>query len=334
MSDTRALMSYWTEKITIGNLQFPRFIGGPLDGITDSPFRQLVRTFSQDELLYTEMRHVACVANDKGAAKALFFQQNERPLNYQVAANKIEYIARACERIMLAGVDIVDLNIGCPAKNVIQSGSGSALMADPSRLEAILKEFRKLLSIPFTVKIRAGFKCKNAIEIAKLAQDCGADAIAIHPRLQTQRFEGRPDYELTAQVKKAVSIPVIVSGGIVNWTTARLVYEQTGVDGYLIGRGIWGKPWKLQELQENSIGRKFDVNVATTMAYARKHLDLMIEYYGKSGLFNFRKHLPLYLRGLKDASILRAELVTNPCINQVRDTLSTLEKAYLPATSD
>ena len=141
-------MGFWEEKIKIGNREFPRFIGGPLDGITDSPFRALVRDFSKEELLYTEMRHVACVANDKGAQKALLFDQLERPLNYQVSANNTKFIERACERILEAGVDAIDLNIGCPAKNVVNSGSGSALMADIPRLTEIVTLFRKVIPIP------------------------------------------------------------------------------------------------------------------------------------------------------------------------------------------
>lgn len=317
-------MNYWQETIKIGSLSFPRFIGGPLDGITDSPFRLLVREFSKHELLYSEMRHVACVANAKGGVKALDFAQIERPLSFQLAANKVEYIERACHKVLERGVDIIDLNIGCPAQNVVGSGSGSALMADIPRLTAILTEFRRVLPIPFTVKIRAGFKCQNALEVAQVIQDCGADAIAIHPRLQTQKFEGRPDYQLVAQVKKTVSIPVIVSGGVINWTTARLVYEQTGVDGFLIGRGIWSKPWKLHELREHSLGNPYQISMTHMMQYALKHLDSMITYYGPHGLYNFRKHIPFYIRGLPDASLVRQKLVTSTSVEQVKDTLITL----------
>lgn len=314
--------SFWGGKITIRSLQFPRFIGGPLDGITDSPFRRLVRDFSQQELLYTEMRHVACVANDKGGIKALDFEQYERPVNYQVAANGIEFIEKACDKILERGVDLVDLNVGCPAKNVIGSGSGSALMADPERLTRILKTFRARLPIPFTVKIRAGFKSCNAVDIARLVEDCGADALAIHPRLQTQMFEGRPDYALVAQVKQAVRIPVIVSGGVVNFKTARLVYEQSGVDGFLIGRGIWAQPWKLHEMFEHSQGRPYAVPPVTMLSYALKHLDLMLHYYGPRGLFAFRKHLPFYVRGLPEAANLRKKLIVSESSDEVRDVLA------------
>jgi len=314
-------MSYWSGKIKIGTKEYPRFISGPLDGITDSPFRKLVREFSPQELLYTEMRHVACVANPTGGAKALKFEQMERPLNYQVAANTTTYIPAACEKILAAGVDIVDLNIGCPAKNVIGSGSGSALMADLPRLKQVVTLFRQLLPCPFTVKIRAGFKEVNAVEVAKILQDCGVDAIAIHPRTRTQMFEGRPDYALAAQVKQAVTIPVIISGGVVNWATAKLVYEQTGVDGYLIGRGIWSRPWKLQELHENSQGRPYIVEAKTVLQCALKHLEYMLDYYGPHGLYVFRKHLPFYIKGLPEASLLRERLVIAKSPDEVKEGL-------------
>lgn len=314
-------MDFWREHIKIGKFYFPRFIGGPLDKITDSPFRQLVREFSHDELLYTEMRHVACVSHDKTGVHSLKFDQGERPLNYQVAANKVEFIEPALEKILAAGVDMIDLNIGCPARNVISSGSGSALMADIPRLTAILKKFRALLTIPFTVKIRAGFKECNALEVAQIAQDCGVDALAIHPRLQTQKFEGRPNYALAAQVKKALTIPVIISGGIVNWTTAKIVYEQTGVDGFLIGRGIWGRPWKLKELQEHALGNPYTIDKKTVLRCALKHLESMLAYYGPHGLFAFRKHIPFYIQGIPGASSVRSELVQTQSVDTIKDGL-------------
>lgn len=314
-------MSYWSEKIKIKNLSFSRFIGGPLDGITDSPFRRLVRHYSPDALLYTEMRHVGCIANEKGPTKTLNFKQDERILNYQVAANKIDFIPAACEKILAAGVDIVDLNIGCPARNVIQSGSGSSLMADPDRLKLILDTFRKYLPIPFTVKIRAGFKQKNALSIAQLIEQCGADALAIHPRLQTQMFNGIPDYQLAAEVKKSVSIPVFFSGGVVNWATAKKTYELTGVDGYLIGRGIWSKPWKLKELEEHSQGRSFAITSDEILHCALTHFDYMLEYYGNHGLYNFRKHLPFYIKGKPTASELRGKLVRSQSVEEIKEGL-------------
>ena len=316
-------MSYWNEFLTIGKLKFPRFIGGPLDGITDSPFRRVVRKFSTEGLLFTEMRHVACVANDKGGARALEFRQDERPLNYQVSANKLDFIEKACEKILQAGVDCVDLNIGCPARLVVNAGAGSALMADLPRLKLILETFRKSLPIPFTVKMRAGFKEKNAVDVARLIEDCGADAISIHPRLQTQHFLGVPDYAVAAQVKQAVTLPIILSGGVVNWPIAKALYEQTGADGFLIGRGIWSRPWKLQELREHSQGREYRVNDEIILACALEHVDNMVAYYGMRGLSAFRKHLPFYIKGKPTASQLRQRLVVTNDLHEVKEGLKT-----------
>ncbi len=296
-------------------------MSGPLDGITDSPFRKLVRKFSTDELLYTEMRHIRCVASKKGGERALDFASLERPLNFQISVNAVEDMEPAIEKILARGVDCIDLNIGCPAKNVVKSGSGSALMADPARLEKILKKLRELIPIVFTVKIRSGYKSINAVEIAKLIQDCGVDGLAVHPRLQTERFMGRPNYGVAAQVKAAVSIPVLLSGNVVNWKTAKMAYEQTGVDGFLIGRGMWAKPWKLKEMREHSQGREFYLTQSEILDCALTHLDSMLEHYGSHGLYCFRKHLPFYIKGFTHASALRKELCVATSVHEVKDGL-------------
>jgi len=315
-------MCYWQEKLKIKNLEFPRFIGGPLDGITDSPFRKIVRQFSKEELLYTEMRHVACVASERGDNRSTQFEQFERPLNYQFAANKIEFIDKACDRVLQKGVDCIDLNLGCPSKHLISSGSGSALMGDLSKLKEILIYFRKKLKdIPFTIKIRAGFKKENSLVVAKLAQDCGVDAIAIHPRLQTQRFQGRPDYSLAAKIKSEVTIPVIISGGIVNFQSAKMIYEYTGVDGFLIGRGMWSKPWKLKELRENSLGNDYKVDKDTILQCVLAHFDNILDFYGEQGIYCFRKHIPFYVRGMPSSSKLKNLVFSTKEPEEVKEAL-------------
>jgi tRNA-dihydrouridine synthase B len=311
-------MSYWHSDIKIGSLSVPRFIGGPLDGITDSPFRQLVREFSSRELLFTEMRHVATIANDPTGTKALKFMQLERPINYQIAANKLDFIEPAIERILAAGVDIVDLNAGCPANNVVSSGGGSCLMGDLPRFKAIVTKLRSVLPIPFTVKIRAGFKEKNAVEVAQMLQDCGIDALSIHPRLRNQFFEGQPDYALAAQVKAAIQIPVFISGNVVNFKMAQAVYEQTGVDGYLIGRGMWGRPWKLKEMSEHAQSNTYTIDKKLVGRYALKQLEYMLEHYGNHGLYMYRKHLPFYIKGEPCAATTRARLVVSTNAAEVK----------------
>ena len=315
-------MSFWQEYIKIGNLSVPRFMSGPLDGITDSPFRQLVRKFSPHELLYTEMRHVRCISTPKGGALALKFEQMERPINFQIAASSEDYIPMACEKILAAGVDAIDLNAGCPANNVVGSCCGSALMANPEKLEKILLALNKAVpNIPVTLKIRAGFTHKNALEIAKLAQDCGVAALAIHPRLKTQKFSGIPDYPLAGEVKKALSIPVLLSGNIVNFATAKRAYEITGVDGFLIGRGMWAKPWKLLEIQKHSQNEEFNVTSEMILQVALQHLHLMVQHYGIRGLYCFRKHLPFYIKGGAGALKVREYLVRSESVDEVKQGL-------------
>lgn len=316
-------MDYFNSHVKIKHLSYPRFMGGPLDGITDSPFRKLVRDFSKDELLYTEMRHVRSVVTPKGGALALDLAQFERPLNFQVSANSVEFIEQACEKILQTGVDAIDLNVGCPASNVVSSCSGSALMANPVMLEKILKEFRRVIPdhVLFTIKIRAGFKEINAVDIAKLAQDCGVDALAIHPRLKTQMFTGQPNYQVAAAVKQALQIPVLFSGNVVNFKTAKMTYELTGVDGFLIGRGMWAKPWKLEEMKQHALGKEFVVDSQMILKVALRHLSLMIEQYGMHGLFRFRKHLPFYIKGHPSASALRQRLVLSESENDIKEGL-------------
>ncbi len=314
-------MTYWKEKVTIGNRLYPRFFGGPLDGYTDSPFRQLVRDFSAENLLYTEIRHVGTLAHTRAAFSALRFSQIERPLQFQIATNSIRYITQAVERIQEIGVDGIDLNIACPAKNVVRSCSGSALMGNLLLLEQVLKLLRSLITGPLTVKMRAGFKEKNAQEVVRLIEACGVDALAIHPRLQTQRFSGELDYTLVQSIKNSVMIPVLYSGGIQTFADAQMVYEKTGVDGFLIGRALCGAPWKLAEFEAHACGKTYIVTSGRRAQVALKHLSLLIDYYGPRGLYHFRKHIPWYITGSEGAVMLRKRLVVAQSVAQVEQGL-------------
>lgn len=302
-------MNYWKEKVKIGSCEYPRFIGGPLDGYTDSPFRQLVREFSKENLLYTQMRHVSTIAHASVTVRELQFAIGERPLQFQITTNTVQELVRAVERIVATGVDGIDLNIACPAKNVVKSKSGSAVMADMKLLEQILQILRTASPIPVSVKMRAGFKEKNAYDIARLVQDCGIDALAIHPRLQTQKFSGALDYGLVRTIKNSITIPVLYSGGVHTFVDAQMVYEQTGVDGFLIGRAMCGAPWKLAELRAHALGDQYEITPTQRAQTAIKHLILLCDYYGTHGVYQFRKHIPFYIAGFEGASAARKKLL-------------------------
>jgi tRNA-dihydrouridine synthase B len=328
-------MSFWQEHIQIGNLKVPRFMAAPLDGITDSPLRQLIRDFSPTELLMTEMRHVSCVYNEKDE-RSLKHQQVEHPLAFQFSANREAFLAEAVHKVIDRGFVMINLNSGCPAPVVTKSGSGSALMADLPRLKMLLDLFTKAVDkrVPFTLKIRAGYKQKNAVEVAKLAEDAGVDCIMIHPRTQPEGFTSRLDYDLTAQVKAAIKIPVIFSGNINKFETAQKVHDLTGSDGFMIGRALWGAPWKMREITDAAKGKVFTISTLQALEYALKHLDLNMRDFGVKGYIPFKKQLPQYIRGVNNAAEWRQKLLRSQTQEEMRIYLLQLidEQRQEPCT--
>jgi tRNA-dihydrouridine synthase B len=294
-------------------------MAAPLDGITDSPLRQLIRDFSPTELLMTEMRHVSCVYNEKDE-RSLKHQQLEHPLAFQFSANREDFLVDAVHKVIDHGFIMINLNSGCPAPVVTRSGSGSALMADLPRLKMLLKLFVDAVDkrVPFTLKIRAGYKQKNAVEVAKLAEDSGVDCIMIHPRTQPEGFTSRLDYDLTAQVKAAIKIPVIFSGNINKFETAQKVHELTGSDGFMIGRALWGAPWKMREITDAAEGKMFTVSTLQALEYALKHLDLNMRDFGPKGYIPFKKQLPQYIRGVNGAAEWRQKLLRSQTQEEMR----------------
>ncbi|MCK4517306.1 tRNA-dihydrouridine synthase [Candidatus Babeliales bacterium] len=318
---------FWQEKITLGKLSFPRVMSAPVDGITDSPMRQMIRQFSNDELLFTEMFHISCVANEK-TERCLKVEPHEHPIGFQVSGSSPQFLEKAIQKIISYKFDMLNLNAGCPAKNVIKSGSGSALMAEPKKLETLLRAAHKELAgaMPLTLKMRAGFKEVNALDIALLAQDCGVEMLIIHPRTQIQGFTGDLNFDLVKKIKQTVSIPVIFSGNIIDFETAEQTYEKTGVDGFMIGRALWGAPWKLREIREASEGKTLAISTKEILACAIKHLDLNIKFYGDHGVDAFKKHLAQYVRGVPGAASLRHELLRLKSHEEMRDRLLELAK--------
>ena len=302
-------MNYWKNRLFIGSRSFDRFMGSPLDGVTNVPFRKAVRLFSPDALMYTEICHCDTIVNTEPPKWGL--DVGERQINFQMSAADQTYIERACERVISHGVTMVDINIGCPAKTVVNKGAGSALMADLPRLKSIITLFRACLPTILTVKMRAGYKEHNALDVARMLDDLGVDAICVHPRLQSEGFTGEPDYGLVGEIKKAVSIPVLVSGGIASWPIAKMVYESTGVDGFLVGRALTGHPWLLEKLTEESQGRAYTISHDNIRAAMKYHLNCAVAWFGPSrGLAYFKKHLKVYLNDLGFEQSQRIELLS------------------------
>ncbi|KKQ32225.1 MAG: tRNA-dihydrouridine synthase [candidate division TM6 bacterium GW2011_GWF2_37_49] len=318
---------FWQGKIKIRENYYPRFMSAPVDGVSDSPFRQLVRDFSPNELLYTEMRHASLVANERTGI-SLRYNKVEMPMEYQISTHKTDFVEKAVEKVIAADFSSINLNCGCPAKTVIKSGCGSALMEDLKHLETLIKFFIKTIDgrKAFTVKIRAGFKKKNAFDVAQLAQDSGVDAIIIHPRTQPEGFASRLDYDLAAKIKSHLSIPLIFSGNITRFDIAQRVYDLTGCDGYMIGRALWGAPWKMKEFTEAAAGREFKSSVELALTYALKHLDLNIQFYGPNGFIPFKKQVSLYVRDIPQAAQWRMRLLRSQTEAEMRNVFSEIYK--------
>lgn len=321
---------FWQEKILFNNLKVPRFMSAPIDGYLDSPARQLMRMFSKKELLFGQMRHVATVSNCLDLDE-FNIQKTEHPICFQVSANSTNFIEPAIEKILEQNIfSMLNLNSGCPAKNIINSGSGCALMAKPEILEQIIKIIINKVNnkIPVTLKIRAGFKEKNALELSCMAESLGISGIIIHPRLKDQGFIGELDFELVKKIKEAVKIPVIFSGNLIDGNSVKNAYELTGVDGFMIGRALFGAPWKMQEILYELSDKEFNITEKEKIEIAIMHLDLNSKYYGiKYGFNALKKQLGFYIKHMPQAAKIRMHLMLAKDEIEMKNILVNLKES-------
>lgn len=294
----------------IGRLELknPIFLA-PMAGITDLPFRTVVRSFGCG-LAWTEM--VSAIGLVRKADKTLRYlasSPSDRPLGVQIFGNDPETLAEAARIAEGQGADVIDVNMGCPVKKVTKTGAGAALMTNPALAAAIMQAIRKATSLPFTVKIRSGWSARrtNALEIGKIAEESGCDAVTLHARTADQGYSGRADWTLIAKLKGHIRIPVIGSGDIRKPEDAARMFQETGCDGAMIGRGALGNPWLIGEvisfMQENPI---HEPTLAEREAVIMRHLDMSAAFYGeRAGVRDFRKHLLWYTKGLKGGARFR-----------------------------
>lgn len=282
----------------------------PMAGITDLPFRTIVREFGCS-LAFTEM--VSATGLVRGMSKTCRYLDSslgDRPLGVQLFGSDPETLAEATRMAVERGADLVDMNMGCPVKKVVKTGSGAALMRDPQRAAAILQAMRKATDLPFTLKIRAGWRPGevNALAIGRIAEDCGVDAVILHPRTVDQGFSGKADWRLIAALKEQLRIPVIGSGDVRLPEDAVRMFRETGCDGVMVGRGVLGNPWLIRNILYRLSGRDFfKPSLAERTEIIRRHLATAVEYYGeKVGTRDFRKHLLWYTKGLRGGAQFRA----------------------------
>ncbi len=287
----------------------PLFALAPLAGFTDLPFRSVVKKFGADLTVSEMISSNALAFKSNKTFKMLEKNPLETPYSIQIAGSDQIIIQKAVELLNeREGIDIIDLNCGCPAPKVVNNLQGSSLLTDLPRMAETIRTIKKYSNKEYTsVKIRLGFDEKNHVEIAKICEDNGADYIAVHGRTRAGKYKEAVDYDAIKEIKEAVSIPVLANGDINSPEKAKWVLEHTGADGVMVGRGAVGRPWMFQ-LMKNYIDGTGDSVVTSDLVQevVLEHFDQMIEHYGVHGALIFRKHLHTYSKaGYQGASNFR-----------------------------
>ena len=299
--------------LTIGKLHLKNWlIMAPMSGKTNLPFRLIVKKMGVG-LVITEM--ISAVGLSRRQAKTHTYLDShpaERPVAAQLFGSDPDTMAISARIVAERGMDIVDINMGCPAKKVVKTGSGAALMRDPKKVAKILSAVRESTSLPLTVKIRAGWSPEeaNALVIARIIEDSGADGIFIHPRFASQGFSGKADWTLIAGIKRVLKIPVIGNGDITEPSLALKMSSETGCDGVMIGRAALTNPWIFKQILEMEEGGSFNTpDLDERYRLIIEHYLLLIKYLGENRATNImRGLLLLYTKGLPNRRFLKASI--------------------------
>ncbi|MHA1538528.1 MAG: tRNA dihydrouridine synthase DusB [Alphaproteobacteria bacterium] len=321
--------------ISIGALRLdPPVILAPMSGITDLPFRRLVRSFS-DCLVVSEM--IASQAMIRQSRRSLRKTSSdsaeEYPISVQIAGNDPGVMAQAARLGQDRGATLIDINFGCPAKKVVGKLAGSALMRDLDQARRIIEAVAGAVEIPVSLKMRTGWDedNRNAPELARIAEDCGIAMLAVHGRTRSQGYRGQADWRFIAEVKEAVSIPVIANGDITSVARARECLDVSNADGVMIGRGAYGRPWFIAQVVDylKSGRQPAEPPAALRLATALLHYESLLEFYGLHvGVRVARKHLAWYCAGLPGASAVRDRLFRLEDPGEVR---ALLREFFAPA---
>ena len=316
--------------LKIGNIELEnRYILGPMAGVTDLPFRLLCREQGAGLLCMEMVSAKAIYYNNRNTESLLEIHPDERPVSLQLFGSDPKIMSEMAKRIEGRPFAILDVNMGCPVPKVVKNGEGSALMKNPKLVYEIVSALVKAIEKPVTVKIRKGFDDDhvNAVEIAKIIEEAGAAAVAVHGRTREQYYSGKADWNIIRQVKEAVSIPVIGNGDVTSPQKADELVRQTGCDGIMIARGAQGNPWIFSEMihweETGEMPPRPDKDAVREMML--RHARLQLEYKGEfSGIREMRKHVAWYTKGLKGASRLREQINRVESYEELEALLRTL----------
>lgn len=311
-------MARFPELLRIGALQVrPATVLAPMAGLTDSLFRRFLRRLGGCGLVMTELISSEGLVRSRRARKPartldyLGFMPEEHPLGAQLFGADPQVMADAARMCQDLGFDLVDVNLGCPVPKVVRSQGGSALLRDLPRVEHILRRMRAALSVPLTLKYRSGWNERErvAVEVARLAEDCGLEAVALHPRTREQGFAGRADWSRIAEVKAAVRVPVIGNGDVTTPEDALRMVDETGCDAVMIGRAAATHPWVFRQLEELlATGSYQRPTPADRHRLLREYFDLLLASGHRETLGRMKQFAGYFTTGLRHGAHLRARI--------------------------
>lgn len=314
----------YIHKLKIGNVELDNnLILAPMAGVTNQPFRMICKEFGPG-MVCTEMASSRAIFHDDKKTNRLLNTEGEkRPISFQIFGSDEETLGYASNYVSQMA-DIVDINMGCPAPKVVKNGDGSKLLLDLEQAEKIMKVVVKNSRVPVTLKYRKGWDKDNivAVEVAKIAENSGISAITIHGRTRSEFYSGVADLEVIKQVKQAVKIPVIGNGDVVDEESALRMFEETGVDGIMIGRGSFGNPWIFKRISHFlQTGEKLpEPSKLEKLEVIKKHIALAVQEKGEIAIKELRKHIAWYTKNLKNSSEFRCS------INKIETEQELLEK--------